>query len=74
MEDRQDRKPTKATPVIEALLTPAEAARLLSVSVHTLYTWAGRHQIPVQRVGRCLRFSPAALRKWLARQARAVSA
>ncbi len=55
---------------MEKLLRPSEAAALLGVRVSTLYTWAARRQVPVQRVGRSLRFSPAALSKWLAAQAR----
>ena len=54
---------------MERLLTPSEAAELLGVKLSTLYTWAARHQVPVQKVGRALRFSPAALSKWLAAQA-----
>ncbi len=50
---------------MEQLLKPAEAARLLAVSIETLYTWAQRRQIPTQRVGHALRFSPRALKRWL---------
>ena len=55
---------------MEKLLTPSEAAELLGVKLSTLYTWAARRQMPVQKVGRSLRFSPAALARWLAVQAR----
>ena len=55
---------------MEKLLTPSEAAELLGVKLSTLYTWAARRQVPAQKVGRSLRFSPAALSKWLAAQAR----
>ena len=55
---------------MEHLLNPSEAAQLLGVSVSTVYTWAYRRRIPVQKVGRALRFSPSALAKWLADQAR----
>jgi len=54
---------------IEKLLRPSEAAALLGVKVSTLYAWAARREVPVQKVGRALRFSPAALSKWLAAQA-----
>jgi excisionase family DNA binding protein len=57
---------------LEKLLTPSEAASLLGVRLKTLYTWASRRQVPAQRVGRCLRFSPAALSTWLAAQRRPV--
>jgi excisionase family DNA binding protein len=56
--------------MVEHLLKPIEAARLLNVSVQTLYTWANRRQIPVQKVRGALRFSPSALEGWLATQAR----
>jgi len=58
------------TPVIEHLLTPKQAADVLGVKLNTLRTWASRRQVPVQRVNGALRFSPAALREWLASQAR----
>jgi excisionase family DNA binding protein len=54
---------------MERLLTPSEAAERLGVRVSTLYTWAYRRQVPFQKVGRALRFSPTALAKWLAHQA-----
>jgi excisionase family DNA binding protein len=56
--------------MIEHLLTPHETAERLGVRVNTIRTWARRGQIPVQRVGRCLRFSPTELIDWLATQAR----
>jgi len=55
---------------MEKLLRPSEAAAFLGVKVSTVYAWAARRQIPIQRVGRSLRFSPAALARWLAAQAR----
>lgn len=57
---------------MEKLLTPPEAAELLGVRLSTLYTWASRHKLPVQKVGRALRFSPSALAAWLETQAREV--
>jgi excisionase family DNA binding protein len=59
---------------LEKLLTPREAASLLGVRVSTLYTWAQRHRVPVQYVGRCLRFSPSALVAWLSAQSERVRA
>lgn len=50
---------------MEKLLSPREAAEILGVSLPTLYTWTYRRQIPAQKVGRLLRFSPAALQRWL---------
>jgi excisionase family DNA binding protein len=54
---------------MEKLIRPQEAADLLGVSLHTLYTWVHRRQIPFQKVGHALRFSPTALSAWLATQA-----
>jgi excisionase family DNA binding protein len=56
---------------VEKLLTPREAASLLGVRLSTVYAWAQRRRLPVQYVGRCVRFSPSALARWLARQQRA---
>ncbi|MFI5395316.1 MAG: helix-turn-helix domain-containing protein [Candidatus Binatia bacterium] len=55
---------------MERLLKPQDAAELLGVSLHTLYTWVHRRQIPFQKVGHALRFSPTALSEWLSKQAR----
>ena len=55
---------------MEKLLNPQEAANLLGVKVCTVYTWAYRRQIPSQKVGRLLRFSPSALQRWLKEQER----
>jgi len=54
---------------MEPLLTPRQVAHLLGLPVATLYTWVYRRQIPFQKLGRSLRFSPRALSAWLARQA-----
>jgi excisionase family DNA binding protein len=54
---------------MERLLTPAETAELLRIEVETLYTWVSKRRVPYQKVGRALRFSPPALRAWLATQA-----
>ena len=55
---------------LQRLLTVGEAATLLRIRPHTLYVWAARRVIPVQKVGRALRFDPRALRKWLRGQER----
>ena len=55
---------------MERLLSPKEAAELLNVSLSTVYTWAYRRQIPVQKVGRALRFSHVSLQRWLKEQER----
>lgn len=38
------------------LLTPTDVSALLSVSLHTVYYWVERNEIPFIRVGRHLRF------------------
>lgn len=45
----------------ETLLTPFEAACLLAVSKTRLYRLTGAGVVPTVRLGRSLRFSPAAL-------------
>ena len=55
---------------MEKLLDPDGAAELLGVKKPTIYTWAYQRKIPSQKVGRLLRFSPAALQKWLKEQER----
>ncbi len=55
---------------MEKLLSPQEAADLLGVKICTVYTWAYRRQIPSQKVGRLLKFSPSALQGWLKGQER----
>ena len=54
---------------MEALLTPNEVSKLLNVKPATVYMWVHRRQVPYQKVGGSLRFSPSALDKWLADQA-----
>jgi excisionase family DNA binding protein len=47
------------------VLDVAGAAELLKVARDTVYTLAGRGEIPHRRVGRLLRFSRAALLRWI---------
>ncbi len=55
-------KPTKPEP----LWTPDDTAEYLGVPVATLYRWRYLRTGPVAfRVGRHLRYDPAAVRKWL---------
>ena len=53
----------------EPLLTVREAARVLSVSVRTIYTLIEDGRIPAFRVGGQLRLSRDVLASWLAEQA-----
>lgn len=53
------------------LLRPAEAARLLAISPRKLWEITNTGEIPFVRIGRCLRYAPAALAAWVtARQVR----
>jgi len=54
---------------MEKLMTPAQVAEFLGVKLGTLYAWTHRRQIPFQKVGRALRFSPKVLDEWLMSQA-----
>ena len=47
------------------LLTPEEAAEFLSVKLSTIYAWVHQRKIPYLKLGRCLRFSPTVLQRWL---------
>lgn len=56
-------------PTVEDLWTPPETAAFLGVPVATLYQWRRRgYGPPAIRVGRHLRYEPAAVRAWLAAQ------
>jgi len=49
------------------LLTPREAAKALSVCEKTLWTWtAPRGPIPAVRFGKAVRYSTAALERFIA--------
>jgi len=49
----------------ESLVDIAEAARILSVSVSTLYGWVWQRRIAFVKMGRALRFEPTALRQFI---------
>lgn len=58
------------TPTIDPLWTVEDVARYLGIPVATLYQWRYRQTGPrASRVGRHLRYDPADVRDWLARQA-----
>jgi excisionase family DNA binding protein len=50
-------------PKMERLLSVDEVAEFLGIPVATLYQW--RHGPDAYRVGRHLRYEPAAVRAWL---------
>jgi excisionase family DNA binding protein len=47
------------------LLTPEELGNVLGVSVHTIYQWTSKRQIPFMKVGKLIRFSEMEIQKWL---------
>ncbi len=56
-------------PEFDSLLTEAEAADLLSLSVRTLQAWRYAHRGPRHcRLGRCGSLSPADLLVWIEAQ------
>lgn len=57
-------------PKPDELLTPVEVAAILGVKVGTLATWrsTGRQDLAFVRVGRAIRYSPAALERYIERQ------
>lgn len=66
----KDHKPSGEIAVIQPqelvqLMTVQEAAKLLSVSVSTLYGWAWQRRIPFVKVGRALRFIRADLENFV---------
>lgn len=49
----------------EGLLRPREAAKLLSISERSLWSMMIASKIPYVRIGRLVRYDPAALRRWI---------
>jgi excisionase family DNA binding protein len=47
------------------LWTSREAAAAMNISERTLWTLAHDGQIPVLRIGRCVRYSPADIQAWI---------
>jgi excisionase family DNA binding protein len=54
---------------MESLLDARAVAEVLGVRRATIYTWVSQRKVPFQKVGGALRFSPEALKDWLAAQA-----
>lgn len=50
------------------LLTVAEVAAQLGVSVHTVYSWVAQRRLPFLKVGRLLRFDARTIEAWLREQ------
>ncbi len=47
------------------MLDVEDVARLLRVGRNTIYELAGRNEIPSRRLGKQIRFSRAAIMRWL---------
>jgi excisionase family DNA binding protein len=47
------------------LLTPREAARMLSICEKTLWSLTKRGEIPAVRIGRAVRYDPRDLAAWI---------
>jgi len=64
---------TPMAPAPEPLLvSPRQAARLLSVSERTLFTWTKDSKIPCVKLGRLVRYSVDTLREFVAKAEKAV--
>jgi len=50
---------------MERLLTPKQLSELLQVKLSTVYYWAHIGFIPVVRLGKCIRFSPRDIERWI---------
>lgn len=64
------RKPDENAPANDTAAAPevldvAAACKLLGVSRNTLYAAVSRNEVPHRRIGTSIRFSRAALLKWL---------
>ena len=65
MPVRQIRNETDAVHSDEGLVDIAEAARILSVSVSTLYGWIWQRRIAFVKMGRAVRFEHRVLREFI---------
>ncbi len=50
---------------VDAVLDVEDVARLLRVGRNTVYELVGRNEVPHRRLGKQIRFSRAALMRWL---------
>lgn len=53
-------------PPLDQLLTPRQAADLLSLKLSTIYAWSYKRRIPSIRIGSRLRFERSAILKLIA--------
>jgi excisionase family DNA binding protein len=61
----KDTAVAKALRARQALLTTSDVSKLLGIHRETLYQWIRDGRIPAMRIGRNLKFDPAALAVWL---------
>jgi excisionase family DNA binding protein len=52
--------------MVERLMNVREVARLLGVSVHTVYAWSSRGRLPIVKIGTRTMFDPEEIRRWVA--------
>ena len=53
------------SPITRLLLTPPEAAAALRISARLLWSKTKLGEIPCVRIGKAVRYSPAALQQWI---------
>ena len=53
------------TPSADDVIDVAEVGKMLRIGRNTIYAMVARNQIPHRRFGRCIRFSRAAIMRWL---------
>lgn len=58
---------------MEKLLSVADVAELLGVSIHTVYAWAARGRLPVVKVGTRTMFAPHEIQRWVGARSRTES-
>ena len=51
--------------MLEELLEPEAAAKVLGIKTITVYKWVTERKIPFLKIGGALRFRPSALEAWL---------
>jgi excisionase family DNA binding protein len=51
--------------MLEELIAPEVAAKMLGIKTITVYKWVTERKIPFVKVGGVLRFRPSALDAWL---------
>jgi excisionase family DNA binding protein len=64
--------PIWLAPIARLLLTPPEAAAALGISPRLLWQLTKDGHIPAVRLGKAVRYSPAALQQWISDRASVV--